>query len=995
MRRFWWLAPFVVTASAAQPVPLTPLRVAVIHVPNAVAIPGSCTVGASPSIITDDTDTFYACVTGAYVAVPAHTAAALAANGSNCSAGQAALGVDASGAAEGCWTPATGTVTSIATSAPLSGGTITTTGTISCPTCATAPASPTGDTIVAWDGTGNLLKSSTRVGVAATYTALTTAAGTHTTGSSFYLRGGGYADHGTIEMYGGEADSSATDPPNVSIYGGNSRGSSSGNLTLSGGSVLSGSATAGSVTVSGGTGPTGGLATLSSGDSTVSADGLDVLIRSGAGATTNGKVRFVAGVYGGYGLLDLAPLAGGTATWAVPAGSGTLALTSDIGTLTPGRVPVASGTHSLVDSYFSDDGTNTTVAGAPGSVPGGNGGTVTLAPGPADGFGVNGTINIKDPESGYSIVLSSKLLQDEAIAFPDNTGTIALFGDIPTTFPASAITMPTDGSTTMDRLDEDFTTRGSSGVADGTLTYVTAVDGDTIAVAAGEGYIRTSNDQQGTLETIHWAAPANIDIPAPAAGAETTRFIGVEYNAGAPRVTTRTTFNWNWYDDFPLARVSYDGTTLRILNAYAHAEDTANMGRKYLSRVFPFQREQAPEGTGGLELGETGTRNFTMSGGKLWHGFNQYTMTSINTASSGSVITYWRKSGGGFNKTAAVTAWPNTQYDEGSGTLHDLASSRYGVLWVYLDIADNQLDVVYGRGNYTSKALAQAEAAPTIPDHLTYHGRLIGRIVFQKSASTAAVIESAWGPNINWTAASVTDISGNAGTVTVADAGSDTTTWPMVATSQTGNLSPATDAGLTYNATTDALTATTFSGALSGNATTATELAADPADCSAGSYALGIVAAGTATCSTLGVPVYALVSGSDFTTSSTTLVDITGLSVALVSGGTYEFEAVLTAGTGADTNGVQVGVQYSSTGSIEAGLHANAATATAFTAGRITAFNTASATLEGSANANLPVWIKGIVVTTGAGNLTIQCLKPTSGTATVYQKSFLRVTRIS
>ncbi|MDY0282296.1 MAG: hypothetical protein RBR35_17245, partial [Salinivirgaceae bacterium] len=35
----------------------------------------------------------------------ASTATALATNGTNCSAGQAALGVDASGAAEGCWTP--------------------------------------------------------------------------------------------------------------------------------------------------------------------------------------------------------------------------------------------------------------------------------------------------------------------------------------------------------------------------------------------------------------------------------------------------------------------------------------------------------------------------------------------------------------------------------------------------------------------------------------------------------------------------------------------------------------------------------------------------------------------------------------------------------------------------------------------------------------------------------------------------------------------------
>ena len=70
-----------------------------------------------------------------------------------------------------------------------------------------------------------------------------------------------------------------------------------------------------------------------------------------------------------------------------------------------------------------------------------------------------------------------------------------------------------------------------------------------------------------------------------------------------------------------------------------------------------------------------------------------------------------------------------------------------------------------------------------------------------------------------------TSVSGNAGTVTVADAAGDTTTWVLLGTSQTGSLSPATDAGLTYNATTDALTATTFVGALSGNATTATTVA--------------------------------------------------------------------------------------------------------------------------------------------------------------------------
>ena len=66
------------------------------------------------------------------------------------------------------------------------------------------------------------------------------------------------------------------------------------------------------------------------------------------------------------------------------------------------------------------------------------------------------------------------------------------------------------------------------------------------------------------------------------------------------------------------------------------------------------------------------------------------------------------------------------------------------------------------------------------------------------------------------------NIQGNASTVTVVDSGSDTTTWPMLATSQTGNQSPATDAGITYDASTNALSTTTFIGALQGNADTAT-----------------------------------------------------------------------------------------------------------------------------------------------------------------------------
>jgi len=80
---------------------------------------------------------------------------------------------------------------------------------------------------------------------------------------------------------------------------------------------------------------------------------------------------------------------------------------------------------------------------------------------------------------------------------------------------------------------------------------------------------------------------------------------------------------------------------------------------------------------------------------------------------------------------------------------------------------------------------------------------------------SAGTITAALTGNASGTSGSTT---GNAATVTVADAGGDTTTFPMLATSATGSLAPATDAGLTYNATDNALTTTTFIGALTGTA---------------------------------------------------------------------------------------------------------------------------------------------------------------------------------
>ena len=62
-------------------------------------------------------------------------------------------------------------------------------------------------------------------------------------------------------------------------------------------------------------------------------------------------------------------------------------------------------------------------------------------------------------------------------------------------------------------------------------------------------------------------------------------------------------------------------------------------------------------------------------------------------------------------------------------------------------------------------------------------------------------------------------ISGSASEVTVADESSDTTCFPLFTTAATGNLAPKSGSNLTFNASSGALTATSFVGALTGNVT--------------------------------------------------------------------------------------------------------------------------------------------------------------------------------
>ena len=114
-------------------------------------------------------------------------------------------------------------------------------------------------------------------------------------------------------------------------------------------------------------------------------------------------------------------------------------------------------------------------------------------------------------------------------------------------------------------------------------------------------------------------------------------------------------------------------------------------------------------------------------------------------------------------------------------------------------------------------------SALTVSGDITANGNIAG-----DNSTNITGINNITASDIEATGAFTGDLSGNATSattatnVTVADESSDTTCFPLFVTAATGGLAPKSGTNLTFNSSNGTLTATTFSGTLSGNATSAT-----------------------------------------------------------------------------------------------------------------------------------------------------------------------------
>lgn len=137
------------------------------------------------------------------------------------------------------------------------------------------------------------------------------------------------------------------------------------------------------------------------------------------------------------------------------------------------------------------------------------------------------------------------------------------------------------------------------------------------------------------------------------------------------------------------------------------------------------------------------------------------------------------------------------------------------------------------------------------------------------------------------------------------------------------------------------------------------------------------------------------VSGSNFTTTSSTLVNITGLTFAASANKLYKIEGLIKF-SGDNASGLRFGVQYSASLASHCVDYLGASNSQAGAHYCNTVFNDPSVTFGTTTTTAMVVIIKGFLTTgANAGNFTIQVHKVTSGTATIYIGSEMVVNELA
>ncbi len=297
-----------------------------------------------------------------------------------------------------------------------------------------------------------------------------------------------------------------------------------------------------------------------------------------------------------------------------------------------------------------------------------------------------------------------------------------LFGNLSADFVTIALG---GGSPTVDQVQEYLDNTGSSGFFEG--GELSDGGAGTVDVAAGSGFIRTTNDDNAELQSFKWSASAGIAVPD-----DTTQYVYVD-DSGVISLSQDEFLEAA--DKIKIGVVTDEGGT--IIHEFALGvrlqESVASAGR-FIRRVHGIERNNR---LGGLIFGQSGdaNRDLTLTAGQLEWGRTSYTINSVDTSGVDTFFTY--SASGVENPTESQ--WPNEQYDN-AGTLTTMSNNKWANLFFWLE-PDGHLIMVYGRSQFNTEGEADNEGVPStsLPSRVSETGILTGRFTFKKSANTATI----------------------------------------------------------------------------------------------------------------------------------------------------------------------------------------------------------------------------------------------------------------
>lgn len=214
-------------------------------------------------------------------------------------------------------------------------------------------------------------------------------------------------------------------------------------------------------------------------------------------------------------------------------------------------------------------------------------------------------------------------------------------------------------------------------------------------------------------------------------------YICAKYNNGSPIVYAEQDVSaTNDSDVIVIFTVFTEGGELDVLDWGTEAVSLANKLNERLIDTQRFARSF------GFNLSEN-SRVMTSAGGEFYLGSNKIMMSQISSDTDECELLY-KNGSGGWTETE-ITVYPNTQYDNGTGTLAILNNGEYGVIWVWRSAGNYaELYTALGSQGYTSVDQAKGSRIPSdLPQKVLLGSFLLGRIIFLKGA-TSGVIESAF-----------------------------------------------------------------------------------------------------------------------------------------------------------------------------------------------------------------------------------------------------------